>query len=38
MTVNTIYWCENNNIDIFMHIDQKMQYNASREKLHGKKF
>lgn len=36
--VSVVKYCEHHNIDIFMHIEQKMQYNASREKLHGKKF
>lgn len=31
-------FCKKNNIDIFKHIEEKMQYNAGREKLHGKKF
>ncbi len=38
ITLSLFVWCENNNIDIFMHIEQKMKYNAGREKLHGKKF
>jgi len=36
--VSLICFCEYKGIDIFMHIEQKMQYNAGREKLHGKKF
>ena len=38
ITEHLIHWCECKGIDIFMHIEQKMQYNAGREKLHGKKF
>ena len=30
--------CENEGIDLLWHIEQKMQYNDYREKMHGKKY
>ncbi len=36
--IRTFDLCGYLNIDIEFHINQKMRYNATREKLHGKKF
>ena len=35
---NIFYLAHNMNIDILWHIEAKMDYNTTREKLHGKKF
>lgn len=35
---NIFYLAHNMNIDILWHIEAKMAYNATREKLHGKNF
>ena len=33
-----ISYCKFSNIDLFWHVEQKMKYNQSRERLHGKKY
>ena len=33
-----IAWCLYNRIDIFQHIELKMKYNKTRERMHGKRY